>query len=53
MAPDPHQGGRLGDMAAEGTTIPGDAGKMNLVRPISTQTLLTYFSGKRIAFSMV
>jgi hypothetical protein len=31
MAPDPHQGGRLEDMAAEGTTIPGDAGKQNLV----------------------
>lgn len=32
MAPDPHQGGRLEDMAAEGTTIPGDAGKQRLVR---------------------
>jgi len=31
MSPDPHQGGRLEDMAAEGTTIPGDAGKHNLV----------------------
>ena len=31
MAPDPHQGGRLEDMAAEGTTIPGDAGKMHVV----------------------
>ncbi|KAH7398293.1 hypothetical protein BKA66DRAFT_545897 [Pyrenochaeta sp. MPI-SDFR-AT-0127] len=31
MAPDPHQGGRLEDMAAEGTTIPGDAGKQRLV----------------------
>ncbi|KAF2129648.1 hypothetical protein P153DRAFT_396903 [Dothidotthia symphoricarpi CBS 119687] len=31
MAPDPHQGGRLEDMAAEGTTIPGDAGKQNLI----------------------
>lgn len=33
MAPsDPHpQGGDLSDMAAEGTTIPGDAGKMNLI----------------------
>lgn len=29
---DPHpQGGDLSDMAAEGTTIPGDAGKMNLI----------------------
>ncbi len=35
MAPDPHQGGRLEDMAAEGTTIPGDAGKMNLVSSYS------------------
>jgi hypothetical protein len=32
MAPDPHQGGRLEDMAAEGTTIPGDAGQQRLVR---------------------
>lgn len=32
MAPtDPHQGGRLEDMAAEGTTIPRDAGKQRLV----------------------
>lgn len=32
MAPtDPHQGGRLEDMAAEGTSIPGDAGKQRLV----------------------
>jgi hypothetical protein len=31
MAPDPHQGGRLEDMAVEGTTIPGDAGNQNLV----------------------
>ncbi|OAL03874.1 hypothetical protein IQ06DRAFT_291530 [Phaeosphaeriaceae sp. SRC1lsM3a] len=31
MAPDPHQGGRLEDMAAEGTTIPGDAGKQRLI----------------------
>lgn len=31
MAPDPHQGGRLEDMAAEGTTIPGDAGVQRLV----------------------
>jgi hypothetical protein len=39
MAPDPHQGGRLEDMAAEGTTIPGDAGKQNLVS-YSNQTFL-------------
>jgi hypothetical protein len=32
MAPDPHQGGRLEDMAADGTTIPGDAGQQRLVR---------------------
>ncbi|KAL5118128.1 hypothetical protein ACEQ8H_003963 [Pleosporales sp. CAS-2024a] len=31
MAPDPHQGGRLEDMAAEGTTIPGDAGVQRLI----------------------
>jgi hypothetical protein len=31
MAPDSHQGGRLEDMAVNGTTIPGDAGKMNVV----------------------
>jgi hypothetical protein len=31
MAPDPHQGGRLEDMAKDGTTIPGDAGIMNVV----------------------
>ena len=31
MAPDPHQGGRLEDMAAKGTKIPGDAGKQNIV----------------------
>ena len=28
---DPKQGGDLFDMAKEGTTIPGDAGKMNLI----------------------
>lgn len=31
MAPDPHQGGRLEDMAAEGTNIPGDAGQQRLI----------------------
>jgi hypothetical protein len=31
MASDPHQGGRLEDMAVDGTTIPGDAGRQNLV----------------------
>ena len=31
MSSDPHQGGRLEDMAATGTTVPGDAGKMNTV----------------------
>ncbi|KAG0650505.1 hypothetical protein D0Z07_3343 [Hyphodiscus hymeniophilus] len=28
---DPHQGGDLFDMAAEGTSIPNDAGKMNII----------------------
>lgn len=28
---DPHTGGDLSDMAAEGTTMPNDAGKMNLI----------------------
>lgn len=31
MASDPHQGGRLEDMAAEGTKIPDDAGTQNVV----------------------
>ncbi|KAL1592589.1 hypothetical protein SLS59_009681 [Nothophoma quercina] len=32
MAPtDPHQGGRLEDMAVEGTTIPGDAGQQRII----------------------
>ncbi|KAF2121572.1 hypothetical protein BDV96DRAFT_564591 [Lophiotrema nucula] len=31
MSSDPHQGGRLEDMAATGTSIPGDAGKQNLI----------------------
>ena len=32
MAPtDPHQGGDLFDMAKDGTSIPNDAGKMNLI----------------------
>ncbi|KAF2994517.1 hypothetical protein E8E13_003009 [Curvularia kusanoi] len=32
MAPtDPHQGGRLEDMAVTGTTIPGDAGQQRLI----------------------
>jgi hypothetical protein len=32
MAPtDPHQGGDLFDMAAEGTSMPNDAGKMNTI----------------------
>ncbi|KAF2754536.1 hypothetical protein EJ05DRAFT_144324 [Pseudovirgaria hyperparasitica] len=34
MAPDPHQGGDLSDMAATGTSIPGDAGKMNLIKSV-------------------
>lgn len=32
---DSHQGGRLEDMAVEGTTIPGDAGKQRLVSLLS------------------
>lgn len=40
MAPtDPHQGGRLEDMAAEGTTIPGDAGKQRLVSFVPYRTI--------------
>ena len=31
MSQDPHQGGDLSDMAATGTTIPNDAGKMNII----------------------
>jgi hypothetical protein len=31
MAPNPHQGGRLEDTAAAGTTSPGDAGVQILV----------------------
>jgi len=38
MSPDPHQGGRLEDMAAEGTRIPGDAGKHNLVSRMTCKT---------------
>ncbi len=49
MAPDPHQGGRLEDMAAEGTTIPGDAGKMNIVSNYSFLKATLFF--KRPRFS--
>lgn len=35
MVPDPHQGGRLEDMAAEGTTIPGDAGQQRLIPSVA------------------
>ena len=31
MAPDPHQGGRLEDMAVKGTSMPGDAGVHRLI----------------------
>ncbi|KAF2083547.1 hypothetical protein K490DRAFT_51381 [Saccharata proteae CBS 121410] len=31
MPTDPHQGGSLTDMAVNGTTVPGDAGKMNTI----------------------
>jgi hypothetical protein len=31
MAQDPHQGGRLEDMAVSGTTIPNDAGKQRTI----------------------
>jgi len=30
---DPHQGGDLFDMAADGTSIPSDAGQMNTTIP--------------------
>jgi hypothetical protein len=38
MAPDPHEGGRLEDMAVEGTKIPDDAGTQRLVR----ETIISY-----------
>jgi hypothetical protein len=41
MAPDPHQGGRLEDMAAKGTTIPDDAGTQRLVSYINISNLFT------------
>lgn len=31
MPSDPHQGGDLFDMAKDGTSIPNDAGKMNII----------------------
>jgi len=31
MSSDPHQGGDLSDMAAQGTSIPGDAGIQNVI----------------------
>ncbi|USP76018.1 hypothetical protein yc1106_03292 [Curvularia clavata] len=31
MSSDPHQGGRLEDMAVHGTNIPGDAGRQNTI----------------------
>ena len=31
MSSDPHQGGDLFDMAKDGTSIPNDAGKMNII----------------------
>jgi len=35
MAPtDPHQGGDLFDMAKDGTSIPNDAGKQNLIKSV-------------------
>lgn len=38
MAPgDPHQGGRLEDMASSGTTIPNDAGTMNTIRSVPSR----------------
>ncbi|KAJ4410889.1 hypothetical protein N0V91_001818 [Didymella pomorum] len=39
---DPHQGGRLEDMAAEGTAIPGDAGKQRLVGLTPSHTHLCF-----------
>jgi len=35
MAPDPHQGGRLEDMAEKGTTIPGDAGVQRIIPSVA------------------
>jgi hypothetical protein len=31
VSTDPHQGGDLFDMAKDGTSIPGDAGKMRII----------------------
>ena len=40
MAPpsDPHEGGDLFDMAKDGTTMPNDAGKQNLIPPCLAPT---------------
>ncbi|KAF2248746.1 hypothetical protein BU26DRAFT_550682 [Trematosphaeria pertusa] len=35
MAPDPHQGGRLEDMAEKGTSIPGDAGVQRTIPSVA------------------
>ncbi|KAF2645244.1 hypothetical protein P280DRAFT_531235 [Massarina eburnea CBS 473.64] len=34
MTPDPHQGGRLEDMAATGTSIPNDAGQHRIIKSV-------------------
>ena len=39
---DPHQGGRLEDVAAEGTTLPRDAGKQRLVGLTTSHTHLCF-----------
>ena len=34
MAPNPHQGGRLEDMAPTGTSTPGDAGQHRIIKSV-------------------
>jgi hypothetical protein len=42
MAPtDPHQGGDLFDMAKDGTSIPNDAGKQNLIPSVPRPDQIT------------
>jgi hypothetical protein len=44
MAPtDPHQGGRLEDMAATGTTIPRDAGQHRLVSKVEESSPTRFY----------
>ncbi|KAF2143799.1 uncharacterized protein K452DRAFT_285838 [Aplosporella prunicola CBS 121167] len=35
MSSDAHTGGNLSDMAVKGTTVPGDAGKMNTIPSVA------------------